>query len=320
MESIGDGRRQVPTTGDVLVFLDALLARSDSYRHRACLTLTAIHPDGQHRTPSCHIPLNRPDLLDDALKRLLATNRLGWGAFVAIGLRRRGLTRYQRGTARDILALPAVFVDLDDPAPNALTRLRNLHPMPSCITFTGGGYHAYWWLDQPVSDLRVARRVLRGLQQMAKSDSLSVVQSLRLPGSRNTKPRRNNALCRIIELHERRYPVEAFNHLLTHPAYRPPQRHLPRPTTHSRTDNALNPALLRVVTDRLSDMGYVGRGDWLSGSCLYPSHHQHDDTHPSFGFNTRTGYGNCFRCGSILLKDICHTLGILPTDYGGLFV
>ncbi|MEL6215503.1 MAG: hypothetical protein AAFQ99_07495, partial [Pseudomonadota bacterium] len=118
--------------------METLLARSGDYHDRACLTLTAIHPDRQHRTPSRHVPLNRPDLLDEALARLLATNRLGWGAFVAVGLRRHGLTRYQRGTERDLVALPAVFVDLDDPASDALIRLRNLRPTPSCITFTGG--------------------------------------------------------------------------------------------------------------------------------------------------------------------------------------
>ena len=43
-------------------FLRSMLARSGDYRERACLTLTAIHPDGQHRTPSRHVPLNRSDL------------------------------------------------------------------------------------------------------------------------------------------------------------------------------------------------------------------------------------------------------------------
>lgn len=248
------------------------------------------------------------------------TNRLGWGAFVAIGLRRRGLTRYQRGAEQDVLALPAVFVDLDDPTTNALTRLRGLRPTPSCITFTGGGYHAYWWLDRPLSDMGLARHVLRGLQLTLGSDPLSAVQSLRLPGSCNTKPQRKNVRCRIIELHEACYPVEAFSHLLPLPARRPQRQQPSRQTARRRSGDTINPALLRAVTNQLSDMGYTGRGDWLSGPCLYPAQHRHDDTHPSFGFNTRTGYGNCFRCGSLLLKDICHTLGILPADYGGLFV
>jgi hypothetical protein len=74
------------------------------------------------------------------------------------------------------------------------------------------------------------------------------------------------------------------------------------------------------VNDQLTRLGYIQQGDWLSGPCLHPAQHQHDDVHHSFGFNVRSGYGNCFRCGSILLKDICNTLGIQPADYGGLFV
>ncbi len=297
-----------------------MLARCGTYQHRACLTLTVIHPDGQHHTPSRHVPLDCPDLLNEALKRLLATNDLGWGAFVAIGLRKMGLRRYQRGSESDILALPAVFADLDDPSSTALARLRNLRPTPSCITFTGGGFHIYWWLDQPLTDMKLARRILRGLQRAAESDPLSPVQSLRLIGSRNSKPQRHDALCHIIETHDRYYPVEAFTPLLPCPIAREqptlPQRKI---TYAHQAKGTLNPDVLRSVTNRLIHMGYVGRGDWLSGPCLYPHHHQHDDRHPSFGFNTRTGYGNCFRCGSILLKDICNTLGIQPADYGGLY-
>jgi hypothetical protein len=261
-------------------------------------------------------------LLVDALGKLLAANRLGWGAFVAVGLRRHGLTRYRRGGESDLLALPAVFVDLDDPTSDALARLRGLRPAPSCITFTGGGYHAYWWLDEPLADMGLARRMLRGLQRGANSDPLSPVQSLRLVGSRNTKPGRDNAFCQIVEMYDSYHRLEIFSPLLsrltTQPAS-PPSR---RRTTYHPTSRGttINPAVLHAVSDQLIHIGYVQQSDWLSGPCLYPGHHQHGDVHHSFGFNVRTGYGNCFRCGSILLKDICHTLGIQPADYGGLFV
>jgi hypothetical protein len=69
--------------------------------------------DGQQRTPSCHIPLNRPDVLHDALQRLLDANRRGWGAYFAVGLHRPGLARWRRGGVADVVALPALFVDLD---------------------------------------------------------------------------------------------------------------------------------------------------------------------------------------------------------------
>lgn len=303
-----------------LNFISYLLRQSKDYRNSACLTLTAIHPDGRHRTPSRHIPLNRPDLLDEALARLLATNGKDWGAFVAVGLRRHGLTRYQRGTEHDLVALPAVFIDLDDPSSDALARLKYIQPVPSCITFTGGGYHAYWWLDKPLVDMGLARGILRGLQRVAKSDPLSPVQSLRLVGTRNTKPDRNNALCRIVEMHESYHKIEAFAPLLPRPTTKPPATPSRCRTFQRSTSNTINPLVLQAVSDQLIGMGYVQRGEWLCGPCLYPTHHQHGDIHHSFGFNVVSGYGNCFRCGSILLKDICTSLGIQPTDYGGLFV
>ncbi|MFQ3660677.1 MAG: hypothetical protein SNJ54_17170 [Anaerolineae bacterium] len=304
----------------MLAFLDALLARSGDYRDHACLTLTAIHPDGQHRTPSRHIPLDQPEQLSDTLQRLLDANRLGWGAFVAVGLRRRGLRRYQRGGERDLLALSAVFVDLDDSSAEALARLQGMRPAPSCITATGGGYHAYWWLEQPLSDMGLARGILRGLQQAAQSDPLSPVQSLRLVGTRNTKSSRNNALCRIVEMRDAYYNIEAFAPLLPRLTDRPPAvpsrcRAFPCSTSHT-----LNPAVLQAVSDQFIRMGYVQQGDWLSGPCPYPARHRNGDTHHSFGFNAVSGYGNCFRCGSMLLKDICASLDIQPADYGGLFV
>jgi hypothetical protein len=213
-----------------------------------------------------------------------------------------------------------VFVDVDDPSAAALARLRDMGPAPSCITFTGGGYHAFWWLDEPLSDMGLARQILRALQRISGGDVLSVVNSLRLIGSRNTKPGRNNALCQIVEMHDSYHNIEAFAPLLPRPTTKPPTAPSRRRTFQRSTSNTINPSVLQAASDQLVGMGYVQQGDWLSGPCLYPAHHQHGDVHHSFGFNVRSGYGNCFRCGSILLKDICISLGIQPADYGGLFV
>jgi hypothetical protein len=35
-------------------------------------------------------------------------------------------------------------------------------------------------------------------------------------------------------------------------------------------------------------------------------------------FNTRSGYGFCHVCGTLLLKDVCAALNIRPSDYGGI--
>ncbi len=279
------------------VFFNALFHRCGQ-RDESCITLTAIHPDGSHPHPSRHVRVANKAALRAALVDLDAANRQGWGAFAAVGLRRPGLSRWQRGCEHDLVALPALFADLDDRSPDALSRLRGFQPTPSCIVHSGGGFHAYWWLEQPLTDFDYARRLLKGLTQSLNSDHTSVAQSLRLVGSINTKPSRHNAPCRVVHLDDRRYPVEAF----PEPAPRirtPPSPQLPRDTVAGR---------IAQVAAVFSLNGYRQRGDWLNGPCPNAERHKHRDRHPSFGFNTRTGYGFCHVCGSMLLKDIAISL------------
>jgi len=294
----------MPDTEQRHAFFDALFDRCTAHR-QICLTLTAIHPEGKHPTPSRHIPLDDRTALQDELAQLDRANGLGWGAYFAVGLRRHGLTRWQRGGAADVVALPALFVDVDDPSPDALIRLQCADPRPSCITFSGGGYHAYWWLDTPTTDLQAARDLLRGLAAALGGDRLSVAQSLRVPGSRNTKPSRGNALCKVLELHERRYPLEAFTDYLLCPMTKPRTA----PAHSIRTPFTPNTDLVARIADVLTACGCKPRGDWLNGACPFPESHKHGDRHPSFGYNTKTGYGFCHVCGTLLLKDLRAALG-----------
>lgn len=297
-----------------LDFLKALFAPCQ----QGFLTFTAIHPDGRHPTPSRHIPAGDPICLAHTLERLKVANEQGWGAYVAIATRKSNLGGWRRGRQDDLLALPALFVDVDDPARDTLSRLQATRPMPSCITFTGGGYHAYWWLAVALTDFTKARQVLRALAAKLDGDRLSPTQSLRLPGTHNTKPGRDNARCEVIVLRDVRYTIADFDSLTTCRVVQRPSYSAASITRPSRTGHALNPTLLDAVTERLIRQGYRRSGDWLSGPCLFPQHHRHGDQHPSFGFNMRTGYGHCYRCGSLLLKEICQTLDIHPADYGGL--
>jgi hypothetical protein len=299
----------------ILDFLEALFAPCE----QGFLTLTAIHPDGQHATPSRHLPIGNHVCLAYLLDRLMAANEQGWGAYVAIATRKTNLGRWRRGGENNLLALPALFVDVDDPSPSTLDRLQRVIPIPSCITFTGGGFHAYWWLATVITDFTQARQMLHALAAKLGGDRLSPTQSLRLPGSKNTKIGRNNALCEVVVLQDFRYSVADFSlltpHCIAQQTAPSPVKPISKPI---RTMYSLNPALLDVVAERLIQQGYRRSGDWLSGPCLFPQHHRHDDQHPSFGFNTRSGYGHCYKCGSLLLKDLCQTLDIHPADYGGL--
>ncbi|GIK27948.1 MAG: hypothetical protein BroJett007_10860 [Chloroflexota bacterium] len=287
------------------MFFAALLARCSAYP-QTCLTFTAIHPDGKHRTPSRHIPINNTPALHDALERLDTANCQDWGAYFAVGLRHPGLNRWQRGGTADVVALPALFVDVDNPSSDALEHLQTASPAPSCITHSGGGYHAYWWLDTPTTDLETARRLLRRLAAALRGDMLSVAQSLRVPSTMNTKPSRHHACCHLLELHEQRYTLDDFT------AYLPVS-----PAAQCGTQRQVSPYipnldLIARVSNALIACGCKPRGDWLNGACPFPVRHKHDDQHPSFGFNIRSGYGFCHVCGTLLLKDLCVALGIQP--------
>jgi hypothetical protein len=80
----------------------------------------------------------------------------------------------------------------------------------------------------------------------------------------------------------------------------------------------LNPDLVAAVAARLRGAGYRANGPWLNGPCPYPERHAHHDDRPSFGFHTASGYGWCWVCGSLLLKDLAPRLGLEPLAYGGL--
>lgn len=296
-------------------FFDALLACCTVY-HQSTLTLTAIHPDSKHPTPSCHIRLDEPMSLHNALSRLDKANALGWGAYFAVGLRRPGLTRWQRGGTADVVALPALFVDVDDASAKTLERLRCTEPAPSCIVASGGGYHGYWWLNEPTTDLVTARQLLRGLATRLQGDPLSIAQSLRVPFTINSKPARENAPCRVIDLHLRYHRLDDFTALLP-VSSRSSQRLPTRAATHDASFT-LNPDLIARVAGELIACGCKSRGEWVNGACPFPERHKNGDQHPSFGFNTRTGYGFCHVCGTLLLKVLCAALNIRPSDHGGI--
>jgi hypothetical protein len=91
------------------------------------------------------------------------------------------------------------------------------------------------------------------------------------------------------------------------------------PVVRPRLTSDLNPRLVEALTETLLARGGKQRGDWLNGRCPYPGRHRHQDCHPSFGYNLRSGYGFCFVCGTLLAKDLCAVLHIDIPSLGGLF-
>jgi hypothetical protein len=296
---------------DTLAFLAALFAPCE----QGFVTFTAMHPDGQHPTPSRHVPVADRACLTRTLERLTNANQQGWGAYVAVATRKTNLGRWRRGGKSDLLALPALFVDIDRPPEMVLPVLQDFQPATSCVIASGRGAHLYFWLSSLTLELARAERVLHGLAAALGGDTMTVAQSLRLPQTTNWRQDRAPTLCRVLELHPaRRYTLDDFARYAT----RPRKTGAPRRSIECKTSSDLNPRVVDALVDYFLAQGFKARGTWLNGSCVYPEHHKHGDARPSFAFNPATGYGFCHRCGTLLAKDLCHAVGIDPADFGGL--
>jgi hypothetical protein len=93
----------------------------------------------------------------------------------------------------------------------------------------------------------------------------------------------------------------------TRPFQHPPAR---------KTMGELNPRVVEALASHFLARGFKVNGTWLNGPCVYSERHKHGDSHPSFGYNTATGFGFCHVCGTLRTKDLCCAVGLDPTIGG----
>ncbi len=232
-----------------------------------------------------------------------------WGAYFGVATRTRNLGRWLRGGKSDLALLPALFVDIDDPD-SALVHLAWFDLPPTSIVHSGRGYHAFWLLETPTTDFVSADQIIHGLAQHLGGDpALSVAQSMRLVGTLNTKPGRDNALCSLIRhFPERRYTLQDFA------CFRPaPVMHWYRPasTRHDPVPEASRQALIDAVTDAVMHHldGRPRHNGFIAARCPLP--HVHDRPGMHFSYSLETGWGFCFgKHGKINLREMCALLGV----------
>ncbi len=294
------------------MFLHDLYARCAGLEQAACLTLTAIHPDGDRPTPSRHVPLGNLGALDRAVRRLAEANTRSWGAYFGVALRKAGLGRWARGGKGDLVALPALFADLDDPD-SAPLRLSSFDLPASCVVSSGHGYHAYWFLETPTTDFVAADRAIRGLANHLGGDpAVSMAHSMRLPGTLNTKPGRGNARCAIERYFpDRLYTLAEFRPFMIGPLMRwlpspvaPRGRwseHIPAPDASAL--QALTEAVLIQLEGRPRGNGFI------AARCPLP--HQVDRPGGHFSYDPHSGWGRCFgKHGRFSPAELCRLLGV----------
>lgn len=271
-------------------FIQTLFSRCMATSVVSYITLSAIHPDGDRPTPSRHVPLGKVPPMQRAVHRLIDANERGWGAYVGVAARRRSLGRWARGGKRDLAVLPAVFVDMDNPD-DALLRLGWFDLPASMILHSGHGFHAYWLLETPTTDFATADRVIHGLAQHLGGDEvLSVAQSMRLAGTINTKPGRENTLCSFVSYHPNRlYDLTEFRQFMPvdvidrHPLH---GHAVPTSIEHQYRIDNLTDAVVQLLDGRYRSNGYI------AARC--PFAHFKDRPGAHFSYSPDTGWGYCF--------------------------
>jgi hypothetical protein len=198
------------TPTDRRAFLRALYgsAPDDLY-----LELRCIHPaTGEVRTLWGRMSDKRG--LAAALKQGDRLNGEGYGVYFAPCLRKE-----KKGNADSAAWVPGLWIDIDSPDARDLEKLKAFDPAPSFIISSGGGWHGYWLLEQPLTpeteaDKQKVAAILRGLFSALGGDPgyvKSVASVMRLPDSVNTKPERGGVAVAIIEsAPERRYALNDF--------------------------------------------------------------------------------------------------------------
>jgi putative DNA primase/helicase len=198
----------------------------------------------------------------DALDKAEQYNRQGYGVYVGVALRRAR----QRGDANCIETLVA-WCDVDGKdfdrediengkrlALEAIQRRLPPHLQPHIDVDSGGGYHCYWFLEEPCrlttpEDRQEFTSRLKGIARHLGGDieATNPERVMRLPGFLHTKDAANHRPARILRLDEERPPVtlEDFEELAP-PVVEKKER--PAPAVEGRIPDGCAPVILSLIT------------------------------------------------------------------------
>ena len=138
------------------------------------------------------------------------------GLFFGVARRVAPAPRGHGGKDTDVTRCWSLWADLDwkgyaGGKDEATERLRSVAPAPSIIVCSGGGFHAYWRLVQPLP-AAVARSLNQRLALALASDTSVVnpARVLRLPGLNHRKNPEKIRPVEVVGWQNVRYPEHAF--------------------------------------------------------------------------------------------------------------
>ncbi len=183
------------------------------------------------------------------------------------------------------------------------------------IVASGGGVgrHVYLYVDSLPPSVKAMNTPIGNLELCGEGRQVVAPPSIHPTTGKSYRVEKALAILRVPDLTELADWIESFKPRQTVREWQPPAR-----ITVPSGEATLNPRVIAEITRVLSGQGFKQHGDWLHGSCIHPERHQNGDWNPSFGFNTRTGYGHCYVCGTMLAKEVCDVLNIDPNQLGGL--
>jgi hypothetical protein len=199
------------------------------------------------------------------------------------------------GKKTNVAPARVVWVDCDlDETPDALERLRAFQPRPNMLVDSGGGYHAYWLLRDPIGDpdeLRAQNERL-ALALGADRQSADAARILRPPGTRNFKSEYGDPRpVRLLFFDQ--LPLRSLEEVVGALDVPTPERR--RSTLRSEAERLRDPLRRISPPDYFRTLVGLER-DWAGKvSCPLPGH---DDPDPSCHvYETATEGWYCYGCG-----------------------
>jgi len=199
-----------------------------------------------------------------------------------------------------------VVLDLDGRAACAAFATTFPHLSQTFTVLTGSrrGKHLYFHVRQlPPTAMAIDTR-LGNLELRSEGHQVVVPPSWHPDTGQQYRVLLKNS---ILEVEDLAQVVSWINHI---PVNKSGSKRVNRRRPATFEGRGLDPGYMQPVIDHFMQLGYAPNGAWLNGQCIYPEQHNNRDRRASFGYNTSSGYGYCWRCGSMTTRDIARQLGI----------